>query len=200
MAGDQLPLFMIGHSFGGHALGLIPNHEKVEALYTFGSASGWHGWMSRLESLRVQFLWNVVMPPVTCAMGYLPMSWFGMGEDLPLGVYRQWRHWCRFPHYFFDDPKVAGRMCEAFSRVKTQIVAANALDDAWASPRARDALFQGYSNAEVLRVDIDPRPVGGIGHMGYFRANAEPLWADALTWFESKIEKTGVSGGEGIQS
>ena len=26
---DDLPLFIVGHSFGGHAFGLLPNHQKI---------------------------------------------------------------------------------------------------------------------------------------------------------------------------
>jgi len=38
-------------------------------------------------------------------------------------------------------------------------------------------------NAPVRRVDLDPGRIGGIGHLGYFRQHAEPLWRDALDWF-----------------
>jgi hypothetical protein len=34
--------------------------------------------------------------------GYLPSSLLGMGEDLPLGVYRDRRRWRAFPHYLFS--------------------------------------------------------------------------------------------------
>jgi predicted alpha/beta hydrolase len=184
MTADGVPLFMVGHSFGGHAFGLLPDPDRVVRFYTFGSGSGWHGWMPRLEGLRVLFLWNCVLPVLTHFKGYMPMSWLGAGEDLPLGVYRQWRRWCRFPRYFFDDPAVADRMQQKFDRARTPIVAANALDDAWISPRARDAFMPGYRNAPVERVDLDPAPFGGIGHMGYFRPKAEALWNAALSWFE----------------
>ena len=51
-------------------------------------------------------------------------------------------------------------------------------------PASRDAFMQGYRNAPLVTKDIDPRASGGrIGHMGYFRANAEPLWDDMLAWF-----------------
>jgi predicted alpha/beta hydrolase len=35
----ERPLFMVGHSFGGHAFGLLPNHDQVaRLLHTFGTA------------------------------------------------------------------------------------------------------------------------------------------------------------------
>jgi predicted alpha/beta hydrolase len=108
-----------------------------------------------------------------------------MGEDLPLDVYRQWRTWCRYPRYFFDDPQMSD-IRPAFDRVRTPIVAINALDDAWAPPRSRDAFMAGYRGTHWQPVDIDPAatPARAIGHMGYFRPAAQSLWAATLDWFE----------------
>lgn len=70
-----------------------------------------------------------------------------------------------------------------FAAVHTPILAANALDDLWAMPGSRDAFLEGYSQAPITRLDLAPDRQGGqIGHMGYFRASAEPLWQDALEW------------------
>jgi predicted alpha/beta hydrolase len=72
-----------------------------------------------------------------------------------------------------------------FDRVRTPIVAANALDDLWALPASRDAFMAGYRHAALRTVDIDPRArgIGPIGHMGYFQRRAQPLWEDVLAWF-----------------
>lgn len=184
MAKDTVPLFMVGHSFGGHALGLLPNHHLVTRFYTFATGAGWHGWMPFFESLRVRLMWNVIMPILTRWKGYLPGSMLRLGEDLPMGVYRQWRRWCRFPHYFFDDPRMP-HIAEKYAQVRTPIVAANALDDLWSPPRSRDAFVQSYRNAPIERIDLDPKPfTGGIGHMGYFRQKAQPLWDAVLDWFK----------------
>jgi len=186
---DGLPLFMVGHSYGGHAFGLLPNHERVAGLYTFATGAGWHGWMPAQERLRVQLLWRVLGPVLTRWKGYLPWSLLGMGEDLPLGVYRQWRQWCRYPRYFFDDPELAVEMAALFARVRTPIVAVNALDDLWAPPASRDAFMAGYSNAGWRALDVDPAAgTGPIGHMGYFRPAAQSLWQGALDWFDQQAQ------------
>jgi predicted alpha/beta hydrolase len=183
---DGVPLFMVGHSYGGHAFGLLPNHARVAGLYTFATGAGWHGWMPPLERLRVLLMWRVLGPLLTRWKGYLPWSLLGMGEDLPLGVYRQWRHWCQFPRYFFDDPELAAEVQAQFAAVRTPIVAANALDDHWAPPASRDAFMAGYRQAGWRALDIAPvAPLGPIGHMGYFRPAAQALWAPVLAWFSS---------------
>lgn len=182
---DGLPLVMVGHSYGGHAFGLLPNHHRVARFATFATGAGWHGWMPPLERLRVLFMWRVLGPLLTRWKGYLPWSLLGMGEDLPLGVYRQWRQWCRFPRYFFDDPAMrAEGLTDRFAMVRTPIVALNALDDRWAPPVSRDAFLAAYRNAPVRRVDLHPASLGlkSIGHMGYFRPAARPLWDEWLSW------------------
>jgi predicted alpha/beta hydrolase len=135
---DRMPLFMVGHSFGGHAFGLLPNHDRIARFYTFATGAGWHGWMPPLEQLRVLAMWRVIGPVSTRLAGYLPARRLRLGEDLPLDVYRQWRRWCGYPRYFFDDPETAD-VAASFDRVRTPIVAANAIDDGWAPtppPRA----------------------------------------------------------------
>lgn len=188
MASEKVPLFMVGHSFGGHALGLLPNHDRIDRFYVFATGAGWHGWMPPMESLKVRLLWNIILP-ILAFKGYAPMSMLGIGEDLPLGVYKQWRYWCTFPHYFFDDPK-SPDVKDKFAQVKTPIIAANALDDLWAPPRSRDAFIKAYKHASVKCVDLVPdKRQGGIGHMGYFRPQEQPLWNDALEWFKEHSAK-----------
>jgi predicted alpha/beta hydrolase len=197
MAEDGVPLYIVGHSFGGHAFGLLPNQHKVAGLYTFATGAGWHGWMTPIERIKAIIMWRTVGPLLAWWKGYLGWSVIGMGEDLPLRVYQQWRRWCQHPRYFFDDPQMV-QVVERYRHVRTPIVAVNAIDDAWAPPRSRDAFMAGYSHAPWQGIDLDPKALGlrRIGHMGYFRPGAEPLWQAALDWFETCKLPTGthVSG------
>jgi predicted alpha/beta hydrolase len=170
MAHDTLPLFMVGHSFGGHAFGLLPNHDRVARFHTFATGAGWHGWMPLAEQIKVTLMWRVIGPLLTRWKGYLAWSKLGMGEDLPLGVYRDWKHWCRFPRYFFDDPAMP-HLADRFGRVTTPIRAANALDDLWAPPASRDAFMAGYRSAPVESIDIDPRH-SGLGAIATWATSA----------------------------
>ena len=191
MGDGGVPLYMVGHSLGGHLFGLLPNHHKVSGLYTFATGAGWHGHMSAGERLKAIVMWNTVAPLLAAWKGYLAWSVIGMGEDLPLKVYQQWRHWCQHPRYFFDDPQMAQTVAR-FKAVNAPIVAANATDDAWAPPRSRDAFMgAGYVNAPWTGRDLSPQElcVRHIGHMGYFRPGAEPLWQGALDWFAALPER-----------
>ena len=72
MSRTDLPLYIVGHSYGGHAFGMLPNHRKVAAFVTFGTGAGWHGWMPPLERIKVRALWSVVGPLLTRWKDYLP--------------------------------------------------------------------------------------------------------------------------------
>ena len=187
LAKDARPIYLVGHSYGGHAIGLLQNHHHVRAAYTFGAGAGWHGWMPKLEQLRVRIMWNVLAPTITGAKGYLGWSALGMGEDLPLDVYRQWKHWCRFRHYFFDDPQYP-KMQDRFDKIKMPIKAVNAVDDKWAMPALRNTFMSHYRNAQLQMIDLYPADHGlkNIGHMGYFFGSASALWDDVFTFFESQ--------------
>jgi predicted alpha/beta hydrolase len=174
---------MVGHSYGGHAFGLLPGHERIERFATFATGAGWHGWMPPAERLRVIFLWRVLGPLVVRAKGYLAWSLLGMGEDLPRDVFYQWRRWCQQPNYFFGDPDLPW-LAEQFAQVRTPIRAINASDDKWAPPASRDAFMAGYRGAPVEAVTIAPSSIGmtEIGHMNYFRPQAVALWRETLDW------------------
>lgn len=180
------PIWMVGHSYGGHAFGLLPGHGQVQRFATLATGAGWHGWMPPLERLRVRIMWHVLGPLIVRAKGYLAWSLLGMGEDLPRDVFYQWRHWCQWPRYFFDDPAMP-EVPEQFAQVRTPVLAINATDDKWAPPASRDAFMSGYSNAPVQTLTIEPRSLGmsAIGHMAYFRPEASPLWQQTLDWLQT---------------
>lgn len=185
-AAQRGKVWLVGHSLGGHAIGQLPQPHVLQAAYICGTGSGWHGWMPRPERYRAWAMWNLVGPITTRIYGYHPMSKFGMGEDIPLGVYRDWKRWCAHPHYFFDDPAPKARTITAkFEEVRIPIAAVVSTDDLWAPPASRDAFFKGYRNAQVEAINLMPQGLGvaEIGHMGYYRSSVGvQLWPQMLAW------------------
>ncbi|MBO9578193.1 MAG: alpha/beta fold hydrolase [Microbacteriaceae bacterium] len=178
------PRYLVGHSYGGSALGLVPGTERLAAAYTFGSGTGWGGWMSPAERRRVRVLWAFA-GALTAVMGYAPWSRLGGGEDLPAGAFRQWRRWTGFPRFVVDDPLVPDAAAR-YASVRIPLTYATAVDDPWATPRARDETLACYTGAASrTAVDLHPSDIGveQIGHMGYFRAGAEAFWDDVLATF-----------------
>ena len=185
---NKLPILMVGHSYGGHALGLLPNHHKLTAFYTFGTGAGWSGYMPKIEAAKVKLMWNIVFPLMVAKSGYLPWSKLNMGEDLPLNAYQLWRKWCKNPQYCFADPEYAF-LKDMYAQVEIPIYAAVATDDAWALPKSRDVFMAYYTRAKLTPLDLNPKDYNmkNIGHMGYFRKNAQPIWDQVVQTFEKYL-------------
>ena len=183
-ASQRGAVWLAGHSLGGHAIGQLPDPNVLRAAYVCGTGAGWHGWMPRPERYRAWAMWNLIGPVTTRLYGYHPMSKFGSGEDLPMGVYRDWKRWCAFPRYFFDDPDAIA-MTAAFATVRVPIAAAVSTDDLWAPPASRNAFFSGYTAAPITPINWTPQALGvpQVGHMGYFRESVgRTLWPHMLQW------------------
>jgi predicted alpha/beta hydrolase len=189
-AHERGEVYLVGHSLGGHAIGQLPDPSMIKAAYFCGSGAGWAGWMPPAERVKVWFLWNVLGPIATTILGYQPMSKFGIGEDIPLGVYRDWKRWCGYSRYFFEDPAPdAQAFAKKFERVRMPVAAAVSVDDLWAPPKSRDAFFSGYTHTKVDRIDLTPAALGvqQIGHMGYYRKEVgAALWPQIMAWLSQQ--------------
>jgi predicted alpha/beta hydrolase len=175
---------VVGHSFGGHAFGLLDRANETKGIYSFATGAGWSGYMPFAERLRVEFLWKLMGPVTTGVLGYMPGKAIG-GEDLPLGVYRQWRKWCANPKYWFDDPSFERR--EKFSKVVVPVAFSNSKDDLWALPASAAAFQSGYTSAQTELISYAPQEFGlkAIGHMGYFRSLVgNVLWPKVFDWLD----------------
>jgi len=180
-------VLLVGHSFGGHALALLPNQERVRAVFTFGVGAGSMRYMPFSEWPRVWLLWNVLGPIFTRMYGYLPGRMLGLGEDLPLGVYQQWKRWCANARYWFDDSRY--QMATRAAAFRAPITALSADDDRWA-PHASVDLFHAFFSGSLLdRVHLSPHEHGlkRITHMGFFRREHAVLWPKLTAWIDSYL-------------
>jgi predicted alpha/beta hydrolase len=185
-ARTQFPNFsigVVGHSFGGHALGLAHNNQLVVSAVIIASHAGYWRYCVGFEKYRIYALFNLVLPPMSLAFGYAPLKRFGFGEDLPKGVGGEWSRWCGMKRYFFDDPSLAS--LGNFAQMRAPLLAIGVDDDLWATPQAIDLLVSGFSGSKVVREQIAPARAGlaKMGHFGWFRPSAGPgVWGRAAEW------------------
>jgi len=177
-----VPLTYVGHSFGGQALGLVPNNNVVtRALLVSAQAAYWRQ-MPTPENYRAYAMMTFGSRVIGPLFGYVP-GWTGIGEDMPKGVFAEWTRWVKKPRYFFDDrtlPELAN-----FARYKGPLRAVGLNDDPWATPQMIELLASGFTNAWIERRQIDPRVLGvaKIGHFGFFRPeHRNTLWRDSVDW------------------
>ncbi|MEM7051243.1 MAG: alpha/beta fold hydrolase [Acidobacteriota bacterium] len=169
-------LLVVAHSVGGQLLGLLPNHGMIDAAVTISCQSGFWGHWPWPGRARVLLLWYLLIPAASTLCGYFPSKLFGVGENLPAGVARQWARWGRRPSYLIDGPDDEA----AFADFRRPMRAYSVDDDGYAPVAAVDALHRLYRGADVERVHLETP----LGHFGFFRRGApEELWRGVADWF-----------------
>lgn len=172
-------LFLVGHSIGGQATGLIDNADAVHGMITVSAQSGY--W--KLQGAEQKYLaWlhvHLTMPLLSQLFGYMPWSRLNGGLDLPKGVALEFARWCRDPGYLLGDQSLP---LARFKQFKAPVLAYSFDDDKWGTKESVDTMMRAYSTVE--RRHVRPADIGQpkIGHVGFFRPGSEALWREAIDW------------------
>jgi predicted alpha/beta hydrolase len=178
-----LPFGYVGHSFGGQALGLLPNNVEISRALLIAAQAGYWKLMASPERYRVYVMLNFIGLPLTRALGYMPGK-AGLGMDLPRDVFLQWVSWVMSPRYLFDSKL---EELQNFGRYKGPLRALCMSDDPWATRPAVELLCSGFTSIKPEIVTVTPADSGAqrIGHMGFFKSeHRRTLWRDAAEWIE----------------
>ena len=177
-------LFVIGHSFGGQAVGMLENASRIDAMVGVSAQSGYWAVQGGREPLKVRAIVTLVIPMLSRVVGYFPWSWFANGVDLPKGVALEWAGWCRNRNYLLDDDSLP---LERYRRFTAPVLAYSIEDDDWGTARAVDEMMRAYP--DVARRHIAPADYGlpRIQHMGFFRDGAQPIWREVADWLEAAV-------------
>ncbi|TKC88704.1 alpha/beta fold hydrolase [Trinickia terrae] len=182
----SMPHLAIGHSFGGHAIGLAESSRLLSAAVMICSHAGCLRFIRPWrERLRVALLLKIMGPLCARSLGYMPGRKFGIGENLPGQVMLDWSRWTSMPRYFFDDPEA--RAGERFRRPSLPILSLGIDDDPWAPAEAIDLLTAHLTHCRVERRQLSPADSRGqaIGHLGFFKKHhADTLWPVVTQWLE----------------
>jgi predicted alpha/beta hydrolase len=179
----ELPIHLVGHSFGGHALLLAPNNAEISRAVTVASGLGYWGTCAPSQRYRVYALMKFMVPLGIAVFGYSPGSRMGFGEDLAPGVAREWRKWVLRPRYFLDDPTLASLRNGA--KYHGELLMLVPRDDLWITVGDTEGLAAAFTGTQPEVRVLDPTACGvrAIAHMGFFRSANSALWpilSDAL--------------------
>ncbi|MEM8653384.1 MAG: hypothetical protein AAGF36_01460 [Pseudomonadota bacterium] len=116
---------------------------------------------------------------LTRLLGYLPGKRLGFGEDLPSGVYWQWRDWCTSKQFFWPE---LGRTIPHPVWTGAPIRLVSLADDATIPTAVSWRLERSYSAEACSRVVLDPADYGlsKVGHIAGFARKNAALWPAIL--------------------
>ena len=182
---------VLAHSAGGQILPLATNRRLIDSIILVGAQSEyWKLWPLRTRYLLL-LMWTVVMPVLTILLGYMPNRFFGLGENLPKWIAREWGHWCRHKDYIArDEPEL---VYAQFASLKVPMLAYSFWDD-WIAPKgAVDTLVSWYSSTQLTRRHIGEKDTEYhyIGHYGFFREHHKrTMWEmGVLAWLKKLPKK-----------
>lgn len=165
----------LGHSFGGHALGLSGIANEFSRYCTVATLSGY--WRGTGSPVSILFQAKVLLPVFARLFDGIPRR-FSPGEPLPRQVALDWSRWMGMPDYFFSDPKIPETA--RFTDVTIPILSIGLEDDDWGPRSAVEPFMAHYNNADTRQIWLDPGEGEAIGHLGYFRrVHREMHWGIA---------------------
>lgn len=178
------PVNVVGHSFGGCAVGLAPSGAVVRRVVMVGAQFAYWRDYSASERWRLVGKWHVVMPLLTRLCGYFPGKRLGWMEDTPAGVVHDWT--TRTPRY---EHRPSGRTLTQlpFAQVRAATLAISLTDDPFGTVAATERLLGYLQHAERRHQRLAPGDisVAQVGHFAFFHDRfRETLWPIALAWLQ----------------
>ncbi|MCP4441429.1 MAG: alpha/beta fold hydrolase [Aureispira sp.] len=178
--------YLIAHSMGGQVMGLAPNLNQLDKIVTVASSYGnWRNYTGSFK-YKTALLWYTLIPIMTKFYGYMPAQKFGMGENWPKGVTKNWWQWSKtnIPHsQLMEKHKIA----HYYKEVTTPIRAYFLNDDNLATHKTIPQYQTDFSNVALDIQQISPKDYGleRLGHFGFFFPKSRQLWEETIDWFES---------------
>lgn len=179
-------LAVVGHSVGGLVTGLAPVGDRVDRLALVGTHTGYWRDYARRVRLPMYAAWHLAMPAVTALVGYFPGRRFGLPDDLPAGVARDWSRRRRPEPWWYlrrpDGSPDAARIApvvENFDRFRADALVVSVADDPFATREATARIAGLFRHCRLDERVVDPAALGlpRVGHFGFFRSRMrDALW------------------------
>jgi predicted alpha/beta hydrolase len=185
----DLPKLLIGHSVGGMNFGLMPNYQKIKGVVAVGSGSGYWPNMPLGYRLQTLFFFYIFRPISVLLTGYVAAKRFGIMEDLPKKIVKDWADWCSVPNYFWDE-RFFGKTVPFghYHELTFPIAHFWASDDPIANEKNVPLLLQNFKTTKGLTSEkLIPAEFGAkkIEHFGFFRKQfRDTIWTKILNKLE----------------
>lgn len=179
-----LPFDYVGHSVGGQFVGLAGQEVDIRRVAFLASGSGHWAYHPGIMRFKVMMFWYYFGPTRLALLGHIPQGKIWRGDDLPRGVFRDWRRWASRGDYFTEDLRDEG-LLEAMQSLKAPIRAWLADDDDLMSEGSTRWLLDFYRDApsELQVIRASSTPSGKVGHDGFFRMSlSEVFWPQIWRW------------------
>ena len=170
-------VWVIGHSLGSMCLPFQRNLEQIDRFIAITGGPGHYSDHPWPYQALARLFWFGPFPLITLLLGYLPGRTMRVGEDLPSGVYWQWRKWCTRRGFYSSEfgrelpfPDWVGL------KAPTKFVAVK--DDVITPPKTVWRLMQCHPSAPKTQLLLEPKAYGlqKIGHINVLSEKSRAVW------------------------
>jgi predicted alpha/beta hydrolase len=93
----------------------------------------------------------------------------------------------RTPGGFLDDARLPTHRYATF---QAPVLGSSIDDDPEATRASVDAMMAVYPNVERRHLTPADAGLDQIGHFGYFRPSARPVWGEAISWLQQQPHRS----------
>ncbi len=184
-------LYVLGHSIGGQLVGFAHNFDQVDGVIHVASQKGdkrlWP-WPGRI---KLFMLWHVLIPFMSRGKTFNARK-LGLGSyPWPAAAAAQWASWGQQSDYLFNSK--FGFDLSPWHHFDKPLLSFGFSDDDMAPEASIDGLLSEfgkniYDLGHIEKRIINPQDIGlkAIGHFGFFKPSAKPLWQDLATWIHKQ--------------
>lgn len=177
----DVPLWVIGHSLGGLMLPFQKDLDQIDRVITVASGPAHvtaHPFPYRFYAAAY---WYLAGPLATFLAGYMPGKSLRFGNDIPAGVFWQWRRWCTSRGFFANEIGDGLPMAD-WTGLKAPLKVVAIKDDVLIPPANVWRLMSFYPAAPTTQLVIDPPTyeLDRIGHIAPFSAKNSAIWPDLI--------------------
>ncbi len=172
----EAPIWVIGHSLGGMMLPMQEGIDDIERVIAVASGYVHHSDHPWPYQGLARLFWFGHAPVLTKLLGYMPGKRLGLGEDLPAGVYWQWRKWCTSKTFFWSEVGVT--LTEPnWTGAPVRLVTFS--DDQTIPSVCSWRLERSYGADNCTRVTLNPADFGlkSVGHIAAFSRKNAAIWS-----------------------
>jgi len=170
---------LIGHSAGGHLIGLCPSISKLKHILLICSGTcNWHLYPVK-QLPKMLLFWYLIVPLLIKTLGYIPKS-LGVGHQLPKGIALDWKNWSTKKGYLFSDPSITNKYYHKFTGKIHSIAFSD--DLAFSPEKTVNDLMKYFTQADKHTKIYHPSEVlqQKVGHFGFFKQNNLTMWDNTI--------------------
>lgn len=189
----NLPLLLVGHSAGGQQIAFSEGVASYKGLVAIAVSTGYLKPMPWLFKLKYLYFFYCFTPLSHLIWQCVRAKRFGIMEDLPTPVVKEWRQWCSKLDYFFD-PAFANKTVpvDRYESLPFPVHVFWTVDDD-ISNEANIQQFWSHikSDRGISFRKIVPEEMGVrmINHFGFFKKHfRETLWKEALDQLDHYLQ------------